>query len=654
MWLRTLEMKGIRHFSEKRIDFAEGLNIVYGPNESGKSTILDSLLASLLKPGHKEISSLKQWDTPYSEIRLTYMTSADTFTITRMLHPHEKDVLEGEKLFLENSEKIEEVLEDHLGFADRTLFENSTVVKQNEMQILEEEGSRAVIKNRVKALLSGVPERSTDEALVFLENNIAEAESFLNQTEERVTTIEQELQQFKRIDEQLTDVNTRLGVYESDLKRDQSLLTGYEILLAYRKAERQHKTLAVKLEEVENLEGYKRRLPIREKELIEELRKELEKISGQQDKLVTEKRKTRLELKERKKNLSVIDDQLEEARTETESIFAKLLSFMKSSRAKKEELSTKRVEISQNVARLDDLLGRYEEQIVDMRQKFQQKGERLENLMQQCREYENWSVDLLESKKREYESKIEEILQGMTKEELEEKIAEKRKEADTFRASLVKEHPDLKNREDTERVAIEKEKLAEIITEWEEKIEGLRAQQELSSSKAERRESLTEELKMLKKERKEDIYQKKADKIAYDIITLVYQDLKERFAPDLERRAEMLLDRITQGKYKDIVVRKEDLDVLVKVPEKREPVTAEVLSQGTRDQLYLSLRIALSELLSGERNLPLLFDEAFYTFDEDRLQETFSVLQEIAETTQVIVFTHDEAYAEYGHAIPLK
>ncbi|MBU7012254.1 MAG: AAA family ATPase [Theionarchaea archaeon] len=654
MWFRTLEMKGIRHFSEKRIDFAEGLNIVYGPNESGKSTILDSLLASLLKPGHKEISSLKQWDTPYSEIKLIYMTSADTFTITRMLHPHERDVLEGEELFLENSEKIEEVLEDHLGFADRTLFENSTVVKQNEMQILEEEGSRAVIKNRVKALLSGVPERSTDEALAFLENNIAEAESFLNQTEERVNTIEQELQQFKRIDEQLTDVKTRLGVYESDLKRDQSLLTGYEILLEYREAERQHKTLVVKLEEVENLEGYRRKLPIREKELVEELRKELEKISGQQDKLITEKRKTTLGLREQKKNLSVIDDQLEEARTEKESIFAKLFSFMKSSRAKKEELSTKRVEISQNVARLEDLLGRYEEQIADMRQKFQQKGERLENLMQQCREYENWSVDLLESKKKEYESKIEEILQGMTKEELEGKITDKREEADTFRASLVKEHPDLKNREDTERVAIEKEKLAEIITEWEEKIEGLRAQQELFSSKAEKRESLTEELKMLKKERKEEVYQRKADKIAYDVITLVYQDLKERFAPDLERRAEMLLDRITQGKYKDIVVRKEDLDVLVKVPEKSEPVTAEVLSQGTRDQLYLSLRIALSELLSGEKNLPLLFDEAFYTFDEERLQETLSVLQEIAETTQVVVFTHDESYAEYGHAIPLK
>jgi uncharacterized protein YhaN len=49
-----------------------------------------------------------------------------------------------------------------------------------------------------------------------------------------------------------------------------------------------------------------------------------------------------------------------------------------------------------------------------------------------------------------------------------------------------------------------------------------------------------------------------------------------------------------------------------------------------------------------------MFDEAFYTFDEDRLQETLKVLQEISRTTQVIVFTHDESYAAYGHPVPLK
>jgi uncharacterized protein YhaN len=145
----------------------------------------------------------------------------------------------------------------------------------------------------------------------------------------------------------------------------------------------------------------------------------------------------------------------------------------------------------------------------------------------------------------------------------------------------------------------------------------------------------------------------KADKIAHDIITLVYEDLKEIFAPELESRARALLERITQNRYKEIIVRKEDLGVLVIPPEKSDPVEVDVLSQGTKDQLYLSLRIALSELLSGDKNPPLLFDEAFHTFDDDRLQETLTVLKEIGETTQVVVFTHEKSYAEYGNSIPL-
>jgi len=649
-----LEMKGIRHFSEKNVDFAEGLNIVWGPNESGKTTILDSLMACLLKPSQKEISSLKQWNAPYSEIALTYNVDGETFVITRTLYPTVKDVLKGETLLLEDREEIQEILEEHLGFADRTLFENSTVVKQNEMQILQEEDSRLVVRDRMRGLLSGVPERSTDEALEFLEKSITEAQFFLKRTEERIQSIESELQKHRKIDEELKDAKTRLAVYESDLARDQSLLSGYEILIEYRRAESGYKHFASTMEEIEDLEGYMGKLPIREKELVQELQEELERISGKQDELLVEKRKTREKLTEQKKKLSAIDDELEGVEAEEESVFARLGSLLKSSRAKKKELSTKRVEVSQDVARLEDLSERYEEQISEWRRRFRERGERLKRLIEQLGEFENWPADMMESKRKEYESKIEEILQGMTREELEQKMLAKREEADIFRASLVKEHPDLKNREDIERISIEKEKLAEIITEWEEKIAGMRARVELLSSETEKQKSLLEELARSKEEMEEKTQQMKADRIARDIITLVYRDLKEKFAPELEKRAEILLSRITRGRYQKIVVDEDDLDVLVKVPEKRKPVNVDVLSQGTRDQLYLSLRIALSELLSGDKHLPLVFDEAFYTFDEDRLKEAFGVLKDIAQTTQVVVFTHDESYTQYGHPIPLR
>jgi DNA repair exonuclease SbcCD ATPase subunit len=654
MKICSLELKGIRHFSQKRIDFAKGLNIVCGPNESGKSTVLDSLLASFLKPPQEEIDSLKQWNANSSEVTVTYETDSGTFTVTRILHPVTRDLLQGEELLLEDCEEVEAVLEEHTGIGDRTLFENSAVVRQNEMQILQEEGARTKVRDQVKTLLSGVPERSTDDALEFLRREIAQAESFLYGAEERMRTIESEIQQYTGIDEEFQNLETRLTVYQGDLARDQSRLSGYEILLSYRKKETEYRNLAKILEAVENLEAYIERLPVREKELAQELQQELERISEHQDSLIEKKTETREELRNQKAALSVIDDELEGVTPEKRGFFGKLASLLKSSRSRREELSAKRVKISQEVARLEDLLEQCEEEISGWRAKFQQKGEQLSRLIGQCREYENWTVEMLEARKKEYESKIKKTLQGMSKEELVRDVEMKRKEADDLRADLVKTYADLKERKDIERVSIEKEKLAEIIIEWKEKITGLKAQMELISEKVEKREYLTKELSELKKKREENLNRKKADEIAYNAISLVYQELKEKFAPELKRRTETLLSRITQKRYEDITVTKEDLDVLVKVPEKRKPVSVEVLSQGTRDQLYLCLRIALSELLSGDRNPPLLFDEAFYTFDEDRLKETFEVLKEIAQTTQVIVFTHDESYAEYGNSIRLE
>lgn len=650
----TLEMKGIRHFVQKRVDFTRGLNIVYGPNESGKSTIVESLLFALSRPSAEETKKLVQWNALSSEIKVVYKTDSTLYTLTRALQPRPKDNLESDNEILDDPEQIDDMLEEQIGITDRTIFENSIVVRQNEMQILQEENVRAKVRNQVRTLLSGVPERSTDESLEFLDKSISKARAFVDHARERIQAIESEIQQYKGIEEEYQELKTRLTVYQGDLSRDETLLSGYGLLLSYRQAEEEHKTLMKTLEKVENLEGYIRRLPIREKELIQDLQEELDKISLQQDKLVSKKVETREELAKQKMHLSAIDDELEGERIEEQGVLARLTGIFKSSRAKKEELATRRVEFSQNVARLEDLLEQCEEKVSEWRGKFQQKGERLNQLMQQCAEYESWTAEMLEEKRKEYDSRIEEILDGMSRRELEEKVLAKRKEADTLRANLVKNHPDLKDRKDVERISIEKEKLEEIITEWQEKIAGLKAQMELLSSRVEKREKLTEELKKLKTEKAEQELQKKADEIAHDVITMVYKELKETFAPELEKRAETLLSRITQGKYHDIVVKKDDLDILITVPEQEHPVGVDVLSQGTRDQLYLSLRIALSELLSGDKNPPLLFDEAFYTFDEERLQETLKVLKEIAGTTQVIVFTHDESYARYGHPVPLK
>ena len=67
MYLKSLRVKRWRSFGEFSIDFAEGLNVVAGPNESGKSSLREALVAAFLSPlrprGRSVVSAAKPWGT---------------------------------------------------------------------------------------------------------------------------------------------------------------------------------------------------------------------------------------------------------------------------------------------------------------------------------------------------------------------------------------------------------------------------------------------------------------------------------------------------------------------------------------------------------------------------------------------------------------
>lgn len=65
------------------------------------------------------------------------------------------------------------------------------------------------------------------------------------------------------------------------------------------------------------------------------------------------------------------------------------------------------------------------------------------------------------------------------------------------------------------------------------------------------------------------------------------------------------------------------------------------MSDGTRDQLFLALRIsALEQHLESSEPIPFILDDIFVNFDDERIAATFQVLRELAKKTQIIFFTH--------------
>ena len=112
-------------------------------------------------------------------------------------------------------------------------------------------------------------------------------------------------------------------------------------------------------------------------------------------------------------------------------------------------------------------------------------------------------------------------------------------------------------------------------------------------------------------------------------------------APKLRASVVRHLARITSGRYTDCRIDPQSLAVEVRSgtdPWRR----AERLSHGTAEQIYLLLRMALAEHLSAPNEAcPLILDDPIASSDESRREAVLDTLLAISESTQVILFTHD-------------
>jgi uncharacterized protein YhaN len=86
-------------------------------------------------------------------------------------------------------------------------------------------------------------------------------------------------------------------------------------------------------------------------------------------------------------------------------------------------------------------------------------------------------------------------------------------------------------------------------------------------------------------------------------------------------------------------------------PEERQHI--EQLSEGTRDQLFLALRVAaIQDHLTSAEPLPFIGDDILQSFDDERALAALRVLTELSQHTQVIVLTHHRHVLELAEQLP--
>ena len=131
--------------------------------------------------------------------------------------------------------------------------------------------------------------------------------------------------------------------------------------------------------------------------------------------------------------------------------------------------------------------------------------------------------------------------------------------------------------------------------------------------------------------------------IAQETLAQARAELQRRFAPRITKRAQALLAKMTGGRYHSLTM-SEDFSLQAGAGEESTLRDSLWRSDGTMDQLYLALRLAVAEELTPEA--PLILDDVLVRFDDGRMKAAVEILKEMAQTRQVICFTCQGREAE--------
>ena len=150
-------------------------------------------------------------------------------------------------------------------------------------------------------------------------------------------------------------------------------------------------------------------------------------------------------------------------------------------------------------------------------------------------------------------------------------------------------------------------------------------------------ENLTEQVAELQQETLDEQHARE-DRDALELAAETMSSLAARMSKTLEHTLDKemseILAQITRNVHEQLQVTDGQGIVLAEQLQKRTP---EAYSQGTMQQAYFSYRMAAGHMLMKEEPLPFLLDETFANYDEERLRQTLRWLAE--QENQIFLFT---------------
>ena len=208
------------------------------------------------------------------------------------------------------------------------------------------------------------------------------------------------------------------------------------------------------------------------------------------------------------------------------------------------------------------------------------------------------------------------------------KIKYKEKLSDKYITEVLNKKPG--------ELAIESKKIENKYQNIIFKLSAIDAEKNIMEKTVFKLSEITEKIEKLQEEKEELLNYNKAFDIAKELLIKSYDELKDNIGPMFNDRLSYIASKITENKYNDISINRSN-EIKVR-NESGDLVDLELLSTGTIEQINLALRIAMLETVSKEK-LPLILDEAFAFYDDKRLENVLYFLLEEYKERQVIIFT---------------
>lgn len=180
----------------------------------------------------------------------------------------------------------------------------------------------------------------------------------------------------------------------------------------------------------------------------------------------------------------------------------------------------------------------------------------------------------------------------------------------------------------------EKRKLDKQRREWVNSILALQKQKEELRQEIYQKEELEKEYRQNKEEMKKILYRKKVLSLAEEKIKQAVRVVDDQFSDSLSDEVSIILGKITGERDREVRIN-EKLEILIR--EDNRLIRSEYLSVGTMEQIYFALRLAMAKLLFGEKDMPIIIDGIFGSFDSKRLERTLDYL--FLQKQQVIIFS---------------